>query len=133
MVQAALAEGYILAPYFSEALPLFEKQESALNLYYVEMIQAINLVKEDERLTGYEFAKSTAPGAVVKTPSAPPPPVVTGAQKTLQDAELAYGSRELAKSKALKSAENMVMWLPSNPKDKEARCTWACVRHIQRY
>jgi len=101
MIQAALGEGYILAPYFSEALPLFEKQESALNLYYVEMIQAINLVKEDQRLTGFEFTKSTAPGAVVKTAPPPPPPVVTGAAKILQDAELAYGSRELDKSKAL--------------------------------
>jgi len=101
MIQAALAEGYILAPYFSEALPIFEKQESALNLYYVEMIQAINLVKEDQRLTGFEFSKTTAPGAVVKTAPPPPPPVITGAAKALQDAELAYGSRELDKSKAL--------------------------------
>ena len=101
MVQAALTEGYILAPYFSEALPVFEKQESALNLYYVEMIQAIDLVKEDQRLTGFEFSKTATPGALVKTPPPPPPPVLTGAQKTLQDAELAYGSRELDKSKAL--------------------------------
>ena len=63
MIQAALSEGYILAPYFSEALPVYEKQESSMYLYYTEMMQAIDLVKEDRRLTGVEFSKQSAPGA----------------------------------------------------------------------
>ena len=60
MIQDALKEGYILAPYFSEALPVYEKQESSMYLYYPEMMQAIDLVKEDRRLTGVEFSKDSA-------------------------------------------------------------------------
>ena len=30
MIQEALKEGYILAPYFAEALPVYEKQESSM-------------------------------------------------------------------------------------------------------
>jgi tetratricopeptide (TPR) repeat protein len=101
MIQQALREGYILAPYFSEALPIYEKQESSMYLYYTEMIQAIDLIKEDRRLTGVEFSKESAPGATVKTPAPAPPPAATGAVKTLEEAELAYSSRELDKAKKL--------------------------------
>ena len=60
VIQDALKEGYILAPYFSEALPVYEKQESSMFLYYTEMMRAIDLVKEDRRLTGVEFSKESA-------------------------------------------------------------------------
>lgn len=101
MIQAALSEGYILAPYFAEALPVYEKQESAMYLYYTEMMQAIDLVKEDRRLTGVEFSNDTAARPAVKMPTVAPPPPLTGAAKTLQEAEQAYSSRELEKSKNL--------------------------------
>ena len=100
LVQQAFAEGYILAPYFAEALPVYEKQESSMFLYYKEMIQAIDVVKEDRRMTGVEFNKTSAERPVVKSAPAPPPEA-TGAEKTLQEAEATYSSRELAKSKAL--------------------------------
>jgi tetratricopeptide (TPR) repeat protein len=100
-IQEALQEGYILAPYFAEALPVYEKQESSMYLYYTEMIQAIDLVKEDRRLTGVEFSKNSAARPVVKTQAPAPPPPATGAAKTLEEAEQAYSSRELAKSKTL--------------------------------
>src|SRR4051794_209955 len=86
MVQQAFAEGYILAPYFAEALPVYEKQESSMFLYYKEMVQAIDVVKEDRRLTGVEFSKTSADRPVVKTAPAPAPEV-SGAAKTLADAE----------------------------------------------
>jgi tetratricopeptide (TPR) repeat protein len=100
MVQDAFREGYILAPYFAEAMPVYEKQESSMYLYYTEMMQAIDLVKEDRRLTGVEFNKTSAERPVVKTPPAPPASP-TGAAKTLQEAEQTYSSRELEKSKKL--------------------------------
>ena len=99
-VQEALKEGYILAPYFSEALPVYEKQESSMYEYYADMMKAIDLVKEDRRLTGFEFRKDSVPGAVVKTP-AQAPPVATGAAKTLEEAEQAYTARELVQAKQL--------------------------------
>jgi tetratricopeptide (TPR) repeat protein len=100
-IQEALREGYILAPYFSEALPVYEKQESSMFLYYADMMKAIDLMKEDRRLTGVEFRKDSAAGAVVRMPAPATPPAATGAAKTLQEAEQAYGSRELAKAKQL--------------------------------
>ena len=54
-VQQAFHQGYILAPYFAEQLPLFEKDGQAMNLYYPEMVKAIDLIKEDKRLTNLEF------------------------------------------------------------------------------
>lgn len=101
MVQDALREGYILAPYFAEALPVYEKQESSMYVYYTEMIQAIDLIKEDQRLTGVEFSKESAPGATVKTAAPAPPAAATGAAKTLEEAEQSYSSRELEKAKKL--------------------------------
>jgi tetratricopeptide (TPR) repeat protein len=100
-IQEALREGYILAPYFSEALPVYEKQESSMYVYYADMMKAIDLVKEDKRLTGFEFRKDSAPGAVVKTPAQAPPPVAAGAAKTLEEAEQAYGARKLPEAKEL--------------------------------
>jgi tetratricopeptide (TPR) repeat protein len=100
-VQEALQEGYILAPYFADALPVYEKQESSMLLYYKEMVQAIDVVKEDKRLTSIEFAKapSARPAVPVAAPAPPPPP--TGAAKTMQDAEAAYTSRDLERAKKL--------------------------------
>jgi tetratricopeptide (TPR) repeat protein len=101
VIQDSLLEGYILTPYFAEALAVYEKQESSMYLYYTQMMQAISLYKEDRRLTGVEFHKEAAAGAIVKTPPAPPPPPPTGAALTLRDAELAYTARDLAKAKTL--------------------------------
>jgi tetratricopeptide (TPR) repeat protein len=94
-VQEALKEGYIFAPYFAGALPLYEKQESSMLLYYKEMVQGIDVVKEDKRLTSVEFYKNPPERPVVHgaQPAAPPP--LTGAAKTLQDAEDAYTARNL--------------------------------------
>jgi tetratricopeptide (TPR) repeat protein len=101
VIQEALKEGYILAPYFAEALPIYEKQETGMLLYYKEMIQAIDLIKEDKRLTTVEFNKESAARPLVKTPPPPPEPPVTGAAKTLKDAEEAFGERRLDKAKQL--------------------------------
>ena len=101
MIEDSLREGYILTPYFAEALPFYEKQESSLYLYYPQMLQAISLYKEDRRLTGVEFNKDAAAGAIVKTAPAPAPAPPTGAALVLQDAEKAYSDRDLAKAKTL--------------------------------
>src|SRR5262249_52843722 len=100
VIADALKEGLILAPYFGEVLPVYEKQESSMLLYYKEMVQAIDIVKEDRRLTNVEFAK-TAGQRPAATVTAPPPPAPTGAAKTLQDAEAAYSARELERAKKL--------------------------------
>lgn len=97
----ALLEGYILAPYFAEKLPAFEKQEESMVIYYPEMVRAIDLPKENARLSSVEFARQGAARPAVPVAAPPPPPPPAGAEKTLDDAERLYASRELEQAKKL--------------------------------
>jgi tetratricopeptide (TPR) repeat protein len=99
-VQAALREGYILAPYFAERLPVYEKQEQSMAFYYPDMVGAIDVVKEDKRLSLVEFNKQETVRSV-KTEPAPPPAPLTGAAKTLEQAEQTYTARDLDTAKKL--------------------------------
>ena len=95
LVHEALLEGYILAPYFSEQLPAYEKQEQSMRFYYADMVKGIDLRREDARLSQVEFARA-APVKTVKTaPVEAPPPVLAGAAKTLDEAESLYTGRQL--------------------------------------
>jgi tetratricopeptide (TPR) repeat protein len=100
LAQQALLEGYILTPYFYERLAVYEKQETAMTLYYPEMVGGIDLIKEDARLSKVEFAKEAAVKTVKNAPPPPLPPV-TGVAKTLQDAEELYKTDNLDKAKQL--------------------------------
>jgi tetratricopeptide (TPR) repeat protein len=99
MVDQALHEGYILTPYFAEHLPLYEKQESAMQVYYPELVGGIDLVKEDARLSKVDFSAEAA----VKTVkvAAPQPAPLTGTEKALDDAEQAYKARDLDRAKSM--------------------------------
>ena len=90
-VQQALHQGYILTPYFAEQLPLFEKDGQGMNLYYPEMVKAIDLFQEDKRLTDLEFDREPPKPAVVSAPALLP---LGGAAKTLDDAEQLYLARD---------------------------------------
>jgi len=96
-VEQALAEGFILTPYFYEQLPVFLKQEQSMRLYYPEFIDAIDLKKESRRLEGVKFAAATQIRKAKGTPAPEPPgpPELTGAAKQLHDAEELYLAREL--------------------------------------
>lgn len=95
--QQAFRQGFILAPYFTEQLAAFEKQEASMMIYFKEMAAAIDLRKEDARLTNVEFDRS-APVRAVKTPA--PAPALTGAAKTLDDADKLAQAKEYDKAKA---------------------------------
>jgi tetratricopeptide (TPR) repeat protein len=99
-VQAALREGYILAPYFAERLPAYEKQELSMAYYYSDLVGAIDVVKEDKRLSLVEFNQEETV-RTVKTAPPPPPPALTGAAKTLEEAEQTYTARDLDTAKKL--------------------------------
>lgn len=94
MVETALRQGYILAPYFWEQLPAYEKQEQAMRFYFAEMAKGIDLRKEEARLAPVEFA---SPEPV--RPAPPPEPLLSGAEKTLEEAEQAYTARDIAKAR----------------------------------
>ncbi len=96
--EAALRQGFVLTPYFSEALRGFEVQDQAMVLYYREMVGAIDLVKEDARLSQVVFDNQTAQGRVVRA-AAPAPPPATGSAKMLEDAETLYRSKDFDKAK----------------------------------
>jgi tetratricopeptide (TPR) repeat protein len=100
-VHQALLEGDILAPFFSEQLPLYEKQEQSMALYYPSLIGAIDLKKEDARLSQVDFSSEAAARPAVKAAPPPPPPAPTGPAKTLDDAEKLYRSNDLDPAKKL--------------------------------
>jgi tetratricopeptide (TPR) repeat protein len=97
-VHKALLQGYILAPYFSEQLPIYEKQETDMASYYKEMLQSIDLVKEEARLANVVFDSNLTPAHTVRA-ATPPPPPLTGAAKTLKEADDAYDAHDLDKAK----------------------------------
>lgn len=100
LVDQAFREGFILTPAFAEALPAYEKQEQALRFYFPELVNAIDLAREDQRLANVEFA-SSRPERTVKVVPAEQPAALTGPQKVLEDAEQLYTRRELDEAKAL--------------------------------
>ncbi|MBL8178133.1 MAG: tetratricopeptide repeat protein [Bryobacterales bacterium] len=98
MIEQALGEGYILAPYFGEALAAYEKQEQSMRFYFKEMATAIDLRKEDKRLEGVQFATK----AVTRTIKAPAQaaPVQTAVEKELEEAEDLLTGQKLEESRA---------------------------------
>jgi tetratricopeptide (TPR) repeat protein len=103
VIAEALKEGYILAPYFSEALPVYEKQQSTMLVYYKDMVSAIDVYKEDKRLSSVDFSKEAAASKVVRggEHTAAPEPEPDAAARTLEEAEDAYTVRNLEKAHEL--------------------------------
>jgi tetratricopeptide (TPR) repeat protein len=92
----ALKQGYILAPYFAEALPIYEKQEQGMLVYFPDLVMPIDLRREEARLAQVEFQSA----AVQQAKPAPlPPPPLAGAEKTLDEAEQLYTARDLEPAK----------------------------------
>ena len=95
----ALREGFILTPYFNEALAKYETQEASMRLYYREMIDAIDLKKEDKRLMTIDFIKER-PKRAIKVAPREVKVALTGAAKTLDDAEQLYRATKLEPARA---------------------------------
>jgi tetratricopeptide (TPR) repeat protein len=97
-VGLALRDGYILAPYFSEYLPRYEKQKQSMRFHFPDMIDEIDLKAEDRRLQGIEFvsAPRVRQAKVVAAERKLEP---TGAQKSLEEAEQFYAGRELERAR----------------------------------
>ncbi len=100
IVEEALSEGYILTPYFAEALPAYEKQEQALRFYFPEIAKGIDLRRETQRLDRVQFAEQPR---IRKPKVAPPPapPQLQGPVGRLEEAEDLYARRELGKAREL--------------------------------
>lgn len=96
----AMLEGYILTAYFAEQMQAYLKQEQAMRFYYPQMIEAIDLKREDTRLSQIQFV-SQAPVRKAKVVEPPRPPEPKGAFKTLAQAEQLYRDRELEAARQL--------------------------------
>jgi tetratricopeptide (TPR) repeat protein len=71
-------------------------------LYYTGMVQAIDVYKEDTRLTSVQFNKpETAPFAEPAAPAAPPPPTTPPVLETLKSAEQLLKDQEYEKAEKL--------------------------------
>jgi tetratricopeptide (TPR) repeat protein len=97
LAQQALAEGFVLAPYFYESLPGYEKQEAAMRLYLPDMLDAIDLKKEDRRLQQVQWAESKA----VRTTPAPArtEPALSATEQAIDAADKLYASRHLDRAR----------------------------------
>jgi tetratricopeptide (TPR) repeat protein len=100
-VDQALREGFVMTPAMAEGLDLFEKQEVSMRLYFPELIEGIDLKREEQRLDHIDFAKERSSRRVRSVTREVGPPELTGVEKTLADGEQAYLSRNLARSREL--------------------------------
>lgn len=102
LVDQALREGYILTPAFAEQLVAYENQETTMRVYFPDLVEKIDVKREQKRLAGAQFATERAVRTVhIAVPVPAPPPVLTGAAKTLEDAEHAFSDRKGAAAKDL--------------------------------
>lgn len=96
--QQAMSEGFILTQYFYENLPVYEKQEAAMRLYFPDMVEAVDLKKEDKRIQQVRFVESAAVRKA-PPPPAPPQPTASPAEQALEAADKLYSSRDLDKAR----------------------------------
>jgi tetratricopeptide (TPR) repeat protein len=99
MVQSALKEGFILTPYFSEALVDYEKQEQSMRFYLPILIQGIDLKRETARLDGVAF--DSTPRERKAKPAPRPVVAKDPAEKTLEEAEGFYEKKDYPKASEL--------------------------------
>ncbi len=63
-VKELQASGLILAPYFYNALAAYEKQDTSLSVYYRDLVEGIDVAKEQKQLTNVKFAPRPNLGTV---------------------------------------------------------------------
>jgi tetratricopeptide (TPR) repeat protein len=97
-VDQALKEGFVLTPAIAEQLAIFEKQEVSMRLYFPDMIDGIDLKREEQRLDHIDFAKERVARNVRKVTREVAAPEPTGIEKALADAEKAYTDRDLPRA-----------------------------------
>ena len=104
LAEEAAREGFVLAPAFAELLQEYEHQEVAMRLYLPDMIKAIDVKKEQQRIASIDFLKER-PVRTYRVTSEVKPPELTGAAKTLDEAEQLFLDREKSAGNAAKAKE----------------------------
>ena len=107
MVDEALKEGLVMTPAFADGLVEFEKQPTAMRLYFPDLVEGIDLVKEEKRLAKVQFVNVRAVHSV-KAPAPPPAPEPTGAEKSIAEAQQLSARRD-APETDLEKARNLFL------------------------
>lgn len=95
-IDESTKEGFILAPYFSEVLADYEKQEQSFFFYLPVMIKGVDLRKETTRLDGVQFASAPKERKAKVGPR--PVEEASPAEKSLAEAETVYAKKDYAKA-----------------------------------
>jgi tetratricopeptide (TPR) repeat protein len=96
----AAREGFILTPAFAEILAnVYEKQDVVLRLCFPDLIEHLDVKREQKRLENFQFATEAATRTIHVT--AAKPPALTGVELTLDKAESSYEKRDLPHAKEL--------------------------------
>ncbi len=96
-VNQAMREGFVLTAAFADLLPAYEKQQDSFQLYYPDLVGAIDVRKEEKRLKKVEFVERVTPRVV-----APPAKMeLEPAEETLQAAEGLLGQHEVEGARKL--------------------------------
>ncbi len=98
MITQDMREGFVMTPALADGLAAYEKQDQALRLYFIDLVMAIDLRKEDRRLADVDFVKERAVKTVKVVPNERPVEL-TGPQKALAAANQLYTDRKLDEAK----------------------------------
>lgn len=93
-VEESLREGYILTPFFAEQLTRYEKQPQAMRLFFPEMIQRLDVVREDQRLSKVQFAEHPRLRAAKIVEAQPRAPEPSPAEKAMEAADKLYSNKD---------------------------------------
>ena len=104
LADQAAREGFVLAPAFAELLQQYERQEVAMRLYFPDMVNMIDVKKEQQHIARIDFLKER-PVRTYRVTSEVKPPELTGAAKTLDNAEQLFLDREKSAGNAAKAKE----------------------------
>ena len=94
LANRAFHEGYVMTPAFAEGLAAYEKQPMALRLYLPDLLEAVDLKREEKRLESADFARQ-ATVKKARHADPPPEPELSPAEKTLAEADELYRKRDL--------------------------------------
>ncbi len=104
LAEEAAREGFVVAPAFADLLPQYEHQERSMQLYFPDLVDAIDVKKERQRMAHIDFLRER-PVRTYRVTSEVKPPALTGVAKTLDDAEQLFLDREKAAGNAAKAKE----------------------------
>jgi len=99
LVEQALREGFVMTPAFVDRLIEYEKQEQTMRLFFPELVGGIDLKREEARLDSIDFVSKAAGGKSRMVTREIKAPELTGAAKTIDEAEKAYTARDLPRSR----------------------------------